>query len=104
MIEGILRLADSPVRLIMTPRPDIIWIDNESDSNTILDTVESNRFSRFLLCNGTLDQPIGVVNTKDLLPKAIRYAEIKLTDIIAPLLYVPDSTTLLALLNQFKRE
>jgi cyclin M-like protein len=29
MIEGVLRLADRPVRSIMTPRPDVVWIDPE---------------------------------------------------------------------------
>lgn len=104
MIDGVLRLADRPVRVIMTPRPNIVWIDSKSDRGAILEMVSSHRFSRIFVCDESLDQPLGVVNTKDLLPVAMSCNEIKLTDLITPLLYVPDRTTILMLLNQFKKE
>jgi len=104
MIDGVLRLADRPVRAIMTPHSRIIWLDSQSDRDTILKTLETNRFSRVLVCNGTLDKPIGVVNAKDLLPKAMTCADINLADLITPLLYVPENTSILILLNQFKKE
>jgi putative hemolysin len=104
MIDGVLRLADRPIRLVMTPRSEIVWIDAKADRQSVLDIVESNRFSRLLVCDGILDKPIGVVNTKDLLPQAIRCTEIKLTELLSPLLYLPDQTSILSLLNQFKNE
>ena len=104
MIDGVLRLADRPVRAIMTPHSRIIWLDSQSDRDTILKILETNRFSRVLVCDGTLDKPIGVVNAKDLLPKAMTCADINLADLITPLLYVPENTSILILLNQFKKE
>ncbi|MFA5399808.1 MAG: hemolysin family protein [Dehalococcoidia bacterium] len=104
MIDGVLRLADRPVRAIMTPHSKIIWLDLQSDRDTILKILETNRFSRVLVCDGTLDKPIGVVNAKDLLPKAMTCADINLADLITPLLYVPENTSILILLNQFKKE
>jgi len=104
MIDGVLRLADRPVRIIMTPRSKIIWADSKADRNTILNIVESNHLSRLFICDGTLDQPVGVVNTKDLLPEAMRCTDIKLADLITPLLYIPDRTPILTLLNRFKKE
>jgi len=104
MIDGVLRLADRPVRAIMTPHSKIIWLDSQSDRDTVLETLETNRFSRVLVCDGTLDKPIGVVNAKDLLPKAMACADINLADLITPLLYVPENTSILILLNQFKKE
>jgi putative hemolysin len=88
----------------MTPRSEIVWIDAKADRQSVLDIVESNRFSRLLVCDGTLDKPIGVVNTKDLLPQAMHCTEIKLTELLSPLLYLPDQTSILSLLNQFKNE
>jgi len=104
MIDGVLRLADRPVRAIMSPYSKIIWLDSQSDRDTILKTLETNRFSRILVCDGTLDKPIGVITAKDLLPKALTCADIKLTDLITPLLYVPENISILILLNQFKKE
>lgn len=104
MIQGVLRLADRPVRVIMTPRSRIVWIDVKSDLSTILDMVESNRFSRLLVCDGTVDRPVGVVHTKDLLPEALRCADIILTERMTPLLSIPEGTSVLKLLNRFKKE
>jgi len=104
MIEGVLRLADRPVGVIMTIRSKIIWVDLKSDLKTILDTVASNRFSRLLVCEGTVDHPVGFIHTKDLLPMAERRADFSLTTLMTPLLFVPDSTSVLKLLNRFKRE
>lgn len=104
MIQGVLRLADRPVRVIMTPRSRIVWIDVKSDLSTILDMVESHRFSRLLVCDGTVDRPVGVVHTKDLLPEALRCADFALATLMRPLLCVPDCTPVLKLLNRFKKE
>ena len=104
MIQGVLRLADRPVRVIMTPRPKIVWVDAQSNRNTILEMIESNRFSRLLVCDGTVDRPVGVVHTKDILPEALRCVDLSLTVLMTPLLCVPDGTPVLKLLSRFKME
>jgi putative hemolysin len=104
MIEGVLRLADRPVRVIMTPRSRIVWIEAKSDRSTILDIVESHRFSRLLVCNGTVDHPVGIVHTKDLLPEALRCVDVPIATLMTPLLCVPDRITVLKLLSRFKKE
>lgn len=104
MIEGVLRLADRSVRLIMTPRSRIIWIDLKSDRNAILDMAKSNRFSRLLVCDGTIDRPVGVVHTKSLLPEALSCADVPLSSLLTPVLFVPERTTVLNLLNRFKKD
>ncbi|RPI68041.1 MAG: HlyC/CorC family transporter, partial [Geobacteraceae bacterium] len=104
MIEGVLRLADRSVRVIMTPSTKIVWLDVKSDRNTIIDMVKSHSFSRLLVCDGTVDHPVGFIHTKHLLPKALRCEDIILSDLITPLLYVSDRTTVLKLLNRFEKE
>lgn len=104
MIEGVLRLADRSVRVIMTPRNRIVWVDVKSDRNTILDTVQTHRFSRLLVCDGTVDYPLGFIHAKNLLPAALGCEEITLAALATPPLYVPDRTSVLNLLNQFKKE
>ncbi|MFH1136162.1 MAG: hemolysin family protein [Pseudomonadota bacterium] len=104
MIEGVLRLADRSVRVIMTPRAKLIWVDVKSDRNTIIEMVRSHRFSRLLVCDGTVDHPVGVIHAKNLLPEALSCEDVALAELVTPLLYVPDRTTVLKLLNQFKKE
>lgn len=104
MIEGVLRLADRSVRVIMTPRSRIAWIDARSDLNTIVETVSANRFSRLLVCNEAVDRPVGIVQTKDLLPQALHCSDFSLADLTRPVLCVPDHTPVLKLINRFKKE
>jgi putative hemolysin len=104
MIEGVLRLADRPVRVIMTPRSKIVWVDANSDRGTILRMVESHRFSRLLVCDGAVDHPVGVVHTKDLLSDSPDRGEVSLAALMSPPLFVPDGTPVLRLLGQFKKE
>jgi putative hemolysin len=88
----------------MTPRSKIVWIDVKSDKTKILDTVELNRFSRLIVCHGTLDHPVGFIHTKNLLPEALRCIDVNLDTLLSQLLCVPERTSLLKLLNLFKKE
>ncbi|MBM4201700.1 MAG: HlyC/CorC family transporter, partial [Gammaproteobacteria bacterium] len=104
MIEGVLRLADRSVRVIMTPRSRIVWGDVNADRDTIIAMVEAHRYSRLLVCNGTLDKPVGYIHTKYLLPEALARDTVELAALVSPLLLVPDGATVLSLLNRFKKE
>jgi putative hemolysin len=104
MIEGVLRLANRSVRVIMTPRSKIVWLDVKSDRETVIDIVQHHLFSRLLVCDGTVDHPVGFIHTKNLLPEVLRSEDATLSDLATPILYVPDGTVVLNLLNQFKKE
>jgi putative hemolysin len=104
MIEGVLRLADRSVRVIMTPRTRMVWVDVKSDRNALIDMVQSHRFSRLLVCDGDADHTVGFIHTKNLLPEALRCEDINLSELVTPLLHVPDRITVLNLLNRFKKE
>jgi putative hemolysin len=104
MIEGVLRLADRSVRVIMTPRARIVWLDVNADRNAMVEMVHAHRFSRLLVCDGSVDHPVGFIHTKHLLPEALRCEDIPLSDLVMPILCVPDRKTVLNLLNRFKKE
>ncbi len=104
MIEGVLRLADRPIRVIMTPRSRIFWVDVRAGRNEILDMIGSNRFSRLLVCDGTVDRPVGFIHSKNLLPEAMRCEDFALAELMTPLLFAPDNTAVLRLLSRFKKE
>lgn len=104
MIEGVMRMADRPVRAMMTPRPDIVWVDLKADADTVRRTVEESRFSRLLVCEGTVDEPVGVIHTKDLLPIALAGQPIDLRRLCKPSLVVPDTATSLRLIELFRQQ
>lgn len=104
LIEAVLRLADRPVDVIMTPRSRIIWITADAGRDTLIKTIESKQVSRLLVCEKDLDHPVGSVHTKALLPEALRNSEVAVNSLINPILFIPEQTRVLTLLNRFKKE
>lgn len=104
MIEGVLRLADRSVRVIMTPRSRIVWADVKSGREAIVALARERRLSRLLLCDGTVDRPVGFIHTKNLLPEVLEGKEVDLSRLMTPILLVPESATLLRLLGRFRKE
>lgn len=104
MIEGVLRLADRPVRVVMTPRADVVWLDVDANAQMLLHVAESSRFSRLLVCERDIDNAVGILHTKDILPLALRGEPVSVRALMVPVLVVPDRTSVLQLLDRFRRE
>ncbi len=67
IISGVVRLADRPVREVMTPRTEIDWIDEKADAKAIHQAVLASSHSRLLVARGSVDEIVGVVGARDLL-------------------------------------
>src|SRR5690606_38482305 len=67
MIKGVLTLAERRVLSIMTPRPEIEWLDIEASQATLKARMLSMGHSRFLRARGSLADFVGVAFAKDLL-------------------------------------
>ena len=104
MIERVLRLADKPVRAIMTPRTDLAWIDRTDSQAEIMATLRAEDHSRFVVCDGAIDNPIGVVRAKDLLDRMLDGAEMSIADAIRVPMIVPDTTTALDTLERLRSD
>ncbi len=103
MVGRVLRLADRPVRTIMVPRPDVIWLDANDPDDAILDEVRDSGHSRFPVARGDdVDQAVGVVHAKDLLEQQRQTGAIDLIAAMREPLYVSDSMPILKLLDQFR--
>jgi putative hemolysin len=103
MIEGVMRLADRSVDVIMTPSPDIVWLDLAESADKIAATIAGAGHSRLLVCQETVDEPVGVVHARELLAPAIRGEPIDLKALMAAVLVVPEGTPVLRTLDLFKR-
>jgi putative hemolysin len=103
MIDGVLRLADRSVRTIMTPRPDVIWLDLGDRPEQIIKEIRESGHSRFPVCRGELDEIVGIVHNKDLLELAFQGKAVDLAKAAAKPLVVHDGTAILKLLDMMKR-
>jgi putative hemolysin len=104
MIEGVMRLADRSVSVIMAPRTDLVWLEVGANREEIIRTLtKEGRYSRLLVCRATVDEPVGMVHTKDLLPLALSGEPIDLKAFMTPPLVVPERALVLRVLDLFKR-
>ena len=104
MIEGVLHLADHSVRTIMTPRPDIEWLDVQEDAAAITREIMEVEHSRLLLCEGVVDEVLGFVYVKDLLAQIATGKALSPRDCLKPALTVHESTTVLRMLDLFRQK
>ena len=104
MIEGVLRLADRTARAIMTPRTEVAWLEEHATPADIVEQLTAHRLSRFPVCRGTIDNPLGIVHTTDLARVALAGQQPVLAEVLVPPLVVPDGTPVLKLLDSFRRE
>ena len=61
MISRVMRLGDRSVRAIMTPRPDVEWLDLKDSEDTIRDEVRNAKHGRLLVADGDIDEIVGVL-------------------------------------------
>jgi putative hemolysin len=103
MIDGVLRLADRTVRTIMTPRPDVVWLDVGDSQEVVINEIRTSGHSRFPVCRGELDEIVGIIHNKDLLELAFQGKEVDLAKAAAKPLVVHDGTAILKLLDMMKK-
>jgi putative hemolysin len=102
MIERVLRLADKPVRAIMTPRTEIAWIDRTDPPREIAATLKAAPHSRFVVCDGAIDNVVGVVQAKDILDRVLDGKELSIGASLRQPMVMPDTVTALDALERLK--
>lgn len=90
IISGIVRLADRPVREVMTPRTDIDWIDIGCSREQIRDALAATPHSRIPVADGSVDNIVGVVSTRDMLAALLDGREINLRALTKSAPVIPD--------------
>jgi putative hemolysin len=90
IISGVVRLADRPVREVMTPRTEVDWIDVDASLDEIRGIVAETPHSRLPVAEGSVDAIVGVARLRDLLVALLEGREIDLRAMMRPVPSVPD--------------
>jgi putative hemolysin len=61
MISRVMRLGDRSVRGVMTPRPDVEWLDRQGSHEEVREAIRTARHGRILVANGTIDEIVGAL-------------------------------------------
>ncbi len=104
IMEGALSVSDMQVRDIMIPRAQMMVIKIDADIDEALPQVISAAHSRYPVIDDSLDNVVGILLAKDLLPLIInRDAEFDLKSLLRPTVVVPESKRLNVLLREFRQ-
>ena len=102
LVDNIFRLADQKIPQLMTPRPDVLWLDIDAPIEETRQRIIDSPYSRMPVCQGTLDNILGIVKARDLLARILSGEQLDLRAALRQPLYVPETRTGLQLLELFK--
>lgn len=101
IIEGVFEFSRRTARQIMVPRTDVAILSTTRSIQENLDIIRTTRHTRYPLCEGSLDQTIGLIHVKDLMLAQLRGPGRSLQELKRDLLFVPENSTVEQLLSQF---
>jgi len=102
MVAGVFRLNDRRVYSLMTPRTEILWLDVRDTTDEILAKLAEGPYSRFPVCQGSLDNVLGIVKARELLTRSLAGEPIHLKECLSPALFIPETTFASRALEIFK--
>lgn len=103
IISGVVRLADRPVREVMTPRTQVDWLDANLDEAGIRNALAATPHTRLPVAEGSVDQVIGVVQARDVVAALIRGEALDLRVLAHTAPVLPDQVDAMDALGALRR-
>lgn len=108
MIQSVFELGDTSAREVMVPRPEMVWIESDKSAGQATSLAVRSGHSRIPVIGENVDDIIGVVYLKDLVQQTYYSTDggrgVKVTDVMRPAVFVPDSKPLDSLLAEMQRD
>ncbi len=103
MVGRVLRFADRPVRSIMTPRADMVWIEIDADRAAIAAVVAESGHTRLPVGRGSEDDIVGLVHIHDLLTRCLTGQALSVRDLTRPMPAIYEATPVLQSLEVLRK-
>lgn len=105
LIQSVVEFGDTRVREVMTPRPDIIAVKSDATLNELRNLFEEEQYSRLPVFKTNLDNILGFVFVKDLVPLHEASGDDRVIERIQrPAYVVPETKRVAKLLKEFQRK
>lgn len=103
-IENVFELEERNVPSSMTVRENVVYFTLNEAEESIRQKLAEYPYSKFLVCNETIDQVIGYIDTKDILVRILNHQSFNQLheSTIRTVLTIPDTLTLSELLDRFR--
>jgi putative hemolysin len=103
LVTNVLNLDERHVGSVLTRRSDVVFLDVRDSLDANREKLRQEPHSVVPLCDGGLDRVSGFVRSTKVLERMLEGRELDLVALAEPALFVPETTTLMKLLEQFKR-
>ena len=103
LVTNVLNLDERHVGAVLTPRSDVVYVDIRDSVDTLREKLREQPHSVLPLCDGSLDKVLGFVRSTKVLERFLERGQPDLPSLAEPPLFVPETMTLMKLLEQFKR-
>ena len=102
IISGVVRLADRPVREVMTPRGEVDWIDADADADAVRARLLNTPHTRLPVAQGSVEDIIGVVQSRDIMAALFRGETLDLRKLARKAEVVPDQLDAMDALDRLR--
>ena len=102
LIHSVFKFTDTVVKEVMVPRTEIVAVEKESDLNAILSVMNEKGFSRLPVYEQTVDNIIGIVYLKDILPLHVTGRPFRLDTVLRKPYVVPPNKNVSVLLKEMR--
>ena len=104
LIENVFNFNDLSAKQILVSRTKIVALEVSSPDEEVIKKVISEGYSRMPVYKQTLDDIVGIVHTKDIIPMVNDRKPIILRDILRPAYFIPETKTVSELLKDFQKK
>ncbi len=102
IVQNVFQLGDRKVTSLMTNRQEIVYLDLEDDLAENKAKILDFKHSIYPLCNGGVDEVLGLIYSKDFLGKDLDTELLRLNDLKRDVLFVPENNRAYQLLERFR--
>ncbi len=104
LVQSALEFDETTVQEVLTPRVNLVALDVEEEQGEILKTVTGKKFSRIPVYEGTIDNIVGIVQSRELLKRALQGRPIRLRNLMNKPVFVHRAMKISRLLGEFQRK
>ncbi len=101
LADGLLELGDRPIVSILTPRPDVYWLDADMSAEELRQALEQMHYTVLPVAEGSMERVIGTVSARELLVALLAGEEPNLRERAAEPVYISADASALELLEAF---
>lgn len=102
LIKNVFDFNERIVKNIMVPRTKIVAVEKDETAEEFIETVTEEGYSRIPIYDDSIDQIIGVVHTKDILPLLVKGKEVVLKNIMRKPYFIPETKKINDLMTEFQ--